>query len=60
MYNDYVNVNELGFLLTVAKLYDEGYSVAEIARKSGEEFNEVNDAVINICMARESYRQSKL
>ena len=33
MYNDLVMTEDFSFLMTVAKLYDDGYSIGEIAQK---------------------------
>ena len=33
MYDEFLLTYKVGFLMTVAKLYDEGYSVAEIAQQ---------------------------
>ena len=49
-----------GFLMTVAKLWDEGYSVAEIAQQLKKDEYDVSDAVTGICMARENYRMNYL
>lgn len=60
MYNDFVITEYFGFLMTVAKLYDDGLSIGEIAQKLKKDESEVNNAVISICMARESYRMDVL
>ena len=60
MYNDFVNTEIFGFLMTVAKLYDDGYSIGEIAQKLRKEERHVNNAVICISMARENYRTNVL
>ena len=51
---------KVGFLMTVAKLWDEGYSVAEIAQQLKNDEYGVSDAVTGICMARENYRMNYL
>lgn len=60
MYNDFVKTEDLGFSMAVAKLYDDGLSVSEIAQKLKKDESEVNNAVISICMVRESYRMDVL
>lgn len=60
MYNDFVMTEEFGFLMTVAKLYDDGLSVAEIAQQLKKDKYDVSDAVTAICMARENYRMNYL
>lgn len=60
MYSEFLLTYKVGFLMTVAQLYDEGYSVPEIAQKLKKDEYDVNDAVTGICMARESYRMNYL
>ena len=60
MYNDFITTEEFGFLMTVAKLYDDGLSVAEIAQQLKKDEYDANDAVTAICMARENYRMNYL
>ena len=60
MYDELLLTYKVGFLMTVAQLYDEGYSVPEIAQKLKKDEYDVNDAVAGICMARENYRMNYL
>ena len=60
MFSEFLLTYKVGFLMTVAQLYDEGYSVPEIAQKLKKDEYDVNDAVTGICMARESYRMNYL
>ena len=60
MYDEFLLTYKVGFLMTVAKLYDEGYSVAEIAQQLKKDEYDVSDAVTGICMARENYRTNYL
>ena len=46
--------------MTVAKLWDEGYSVAEIAQQLKKDEHDTSDAVTGICMARENHRMNYL
>ena len=46
--------------MTVAKLWDEGYPVAEIAQQLKKDEYDVSDGVTGICMARENYRMNYL
>ena len=60
MHNVFLLTYKVGFLMTVAKLWDEGYSVAEIAQQRKKDEYDVSDAVTGICMARENYRMNYL
>ena len=60
MYSEFLLTYKVGFLMTVAQLYDEGYSVPEIAQKLKKDEYNVSDAVTGICMARENYRMNYL
>ena len=60
MHNVFLLTYKVGFLMTVAKLWDEGYSVAEIAQQLKKDEYDVSDAVTGICMARENYRMNYL
>ena len=56
MFIEFVTSEYFGFLMTVAKFYDEGHSVKEIAQKLRVPVCVVNEAVMYISMARENYR----
>ena len=60
MYSEFLLTYKVGFLMTVAQLYDEGYSVPEIAQKLKKDEYDVNDAVTGICMTRENHRMNYL
>lgn len=56
MFIEFVTSEYFGFMMTVAKFYDEGHSVEEIAQKLRVPGREVDEAIAYICMARENYR----
>ena len=56
MHNKFLLNYETGLIVTVGRLYDKGYSVAEIAQKLKKDEIVVRDVVIAICMVRENVR----
>ena len=56
MFIEFVTSDYFGFVMTVAKLYDEKHSVEEIAQKLRVPNYAVNEAIMYISMARENYR----
>ena len=59
-YDEFLLAYKVGFLMTVAKLWGEGYSVAEIAQQLKKDEHDASDAVTGICMARENHRMNYL
>ena len=60
IYDEFLLTYKVRFLMTVAKLWEEGYSVAGIAQHLKKDEYDVSDAVTGICMARENYRMNYL
>ena len=56
MFIEFITSDYFGFVMTVAKLYDEKHSVEEIAQKLRVPNYAVNEAIMYISMARENYR----